>query len=81
MKGLNLKPSMLNTSLWKHHTPNGESANCYKWPQKEFIKLNFEGAAKGNPGAVGTGGLFKDNKGKTLRVYVMDCRNATNNEA
>ena len=32
MKGLNLKPGMLNASLRKHHTPNGEYENYYKCP-------------------------------------------------
>jgi len=49
MKGLNLKPSMLNASLRKHHIPNGDSANCYKCPQKEFFKLDFDEATKGTP--------------------------------
>lgn len=64
MKGLNLKPSMLNASSWKHHTPNGESGNFYKWPQKEFIKLNFDGAAKGNPGAMGKEDYSEMTRGK-----------------
>jgi len=72
---------MLNASLWKHHTFNGEEEDHYKRSKKEFIKLNFDGATKGNGGEVGRGGLFRYDKGKTLRVYVMDCGNATNNEA
>jgi len=30
---------------------------------------------------VETGGLFRDDKGKTLRLYAMDYGNASNNEA
>lgn len=61
-----------------YHQRRGQ--NDCKRHKKEFIKVNFDGAAKGNPGEVGIGGLFRDDMGKTLRVYVMDYGNATNNE-
>lgn len=35
---------------------------------------------KGNPGEVGTGKVFRDDRGRILRIYAMDCGNATNNE-
>ena len=43
--------------------------------------MNFDGVAKGNPGKVGTGGVFRDDRGTMLKIYAMDCGNATNNEA
>lgn len=33
------------------------------------IKLNFDGASKGNPGKARHGGIFKDQEGRPLLVY------------
>jgi len=36
---------------------------------------------KGNPGEAGIGGIFRDDRGRTLKIYAMNCGNAINNEA
>jgi ribonuclease HI len=72
---------MMHKTARKHQTNEVEEVNHYRNPQQGFIKLNFDGAAKGNPGEAGTGGVFRDDRGRTLRIYAMDCGNATNNEA
>jgi hypothetical protein len=41
-----------------------------KWkpPQKNWIKLNFDGASKGNPGRAG-GGMFHNAEGHIMAIY------------
>ena len=53
----------------------------YRCPPHGFSKLNFDGAAKHNPGEAGIGGVFRDAEGKILRTFAMDCGEASNNEA
>jgi len=79
--GLSLKPSMLNPNSWKKKSPNCESPIIFMQPQKYFIKLNFEGATKGNPEATGSRGMFRDDKGNIIRLFAMDCDTTSNNEA
>lgn len=57
----------------KYHNNDAEESNYYSNPQQGFIKLNFDGAAKGNLREVGIGGFFRDDKGRTLIIYTMDC--------
>jgi hypothetical protein len=38
-------------------------------PQTGFLKLNFDGASKGNPGKAGEGGVIKDSGGEIIRMY------------
>ena len=42
------------------------SPDCWNPPPKGFLKLNFDGASKGNPGKVGYGFILRNNKGKML---------------
>jgi len=72
---------MTNKIARKHQTNEMEEVNHYINLQQGFIKLNFDRATKGNPGEAGTGGLFRKYRGTMLRIYTMDCDNATNNEA
>lgn len=81
MARLSLKPKMLNPNSWKQKYPPYESPITFMWPQKGFIKLNFDGAAKGKLGVEGSGGVFKDDKVNTICLFVMDCGTTRNNEA
>lgn len=53
----------------------------YRHPPQGFIKLNFVGTVKHNPGEAGIGGVFRDAGGNTLRTFATDCGEASNNEA
>ncbi|KAH9312988.1 hypothetical protein KI387_028023, partial [Taxus chinensis] len=54
-----------------------------KWtpPRGGFLKLNFDGAAKGNPGKAGGGGVFRDDEGKFLLAYFFNLGIQSNNVA
>jgi len=54
---------MLMPFSWKLKTPPIHSASRYICPLEEFIKMNFNGASKGNPGEVGFGGIFRNHHG------------------
>lgn len=72
---------MMHKLSGKHQTNKEGEVNQFKRPQKDFIKLNFDDVVKGNLGEAGTGGVFKDDRWRTLRIYAMDYGNVTNNEA
>ncbi|GLJ49218.1 hypothetical protein SUGI_1039240 [Cryptomeria japonica] len=42
-----------------------------KWqrPQQNWVKLNFDGASKGNPRRAGGGGVFRNAEGNIMAVY------------
>ena len=49
-------------------------------PGEGFIKLNFDGASKGNPRVAGLGGIFRDNLENTWLICVDSCGIISNNE-
>jgi hypothetical protein len=51
----------------------------WKPPPSSSLKLNFNGAAKGNPGRIGLGGVIKDSKGNIIRIHARSLGNSTNN--
>jgi hypothetical protein len=53
----------------------------WKPPPEGSLKLNFDGASKGNPGRTGTGGVIRDSQGKIIRLYTGSLGNSTNNAA
>lgn len=54
-----------------------------KWepPTKEWIKINFDGASRGNPGISGVGVVARNDKGVILFKGARRLQNGTNNEA
>ncbi|KAL2235277.1 UNVERIFIED_CONTAM: putative ribonuclease H protein [Sesamum indicum] len=42
-----------------------------KWikPDREWLKLNMDGASKGNPGVAGAGGIIRNYLGQTVFVF------------
>jgi probable phosphoglycerate mutase len=46
-----------------------------------FIKINFDGAAKGNPGPAGWGAAIRDSDGKLLGLATGFLGETTNNVA
>jgi len=49
---------MLMANSWKQKLTPYDSPTLFMFPHEEFIKLNFDRAAKENTGAKGTGGVF-----------------------
>ncbi|KAH9293663.1 hypothetical protein KI387_041132, partial [Taxus chinensis] len=50
-------------------------------PEENVVKLNFDGASKGNLGLAGGGGILRNNEGDWLFVYVGPLGWQTNNMA
>lgn len=67
---LNLKQGMLAPQMWKPPDIGCNIPIHFKHPMAGFIKLNFDGASKGNKGSAGFGGLFRDDQGKTRWIYL-----------
>jgi hypothetical protein len=38
----------------------------WKLPPEGSLKINFDGALKGNPGQTGMGGVIRDNQGRII---------------
>ena len=43
---------------------------CWFRPPVDWFKLNFDGAALGNPSKAGRGGLIRDHQGKWVKGYM-----------
>ena len=78
---LNLKLQMLHLGLWKYRPPNQSLEEHWLPPQPGFIKINYDGASKGNPGQAGSGGIFCNSQGAVCRFYALDLGHTTNNKA
>jgi hypothetical protein len=64
------------------HNPQLQiGARNWTLPPSGFLKLNFDGAAKGNPRVAGAGGVIRDSGGNIIRLYVRSMGNSTNNVA
>jgi len=51
---------MIDNKAWKISNVAMSSGSHFTPPKERFIKLNFDGASKGNPGEASLGGLFRD---------------------
>eukprot|EP00253_Pinus_taeda_P011321 PITA_11321 len=60
-------------------TPPKDSPGWHK-PPAGFLKLNFDGASRGNPGLAGIGGVIRNHRGEILYIYSQALGEATNNE-
>jgi ribonuclease HI len=56
-----------------------QSPDRWSPPPSSFIKLNFDGASKGNPGPAGEGGVFRNSQGEILHIYTINLGHSTNN--
>lgn len=81
LKKLNVEQGLIyhQKSKQNHQTAN-QSGAVYRKPPEVFIKLNFDGAAKGNPGPAGFGGIFRNGEGVTDWIYDEHGGTMTNNE-
>ncbi|XP_057827534.2 uncharacterized protein LOC131038938 [Cryptomeria japonica] len=59
------------------------SSEMVKWepPSKQWIKINFDGASKGNPGTSGVGVVARDDNGFIIFKGAQHLQDGTNNEA
>jgi hypothetical protein len=67
LAALNLDPS--KTRLFQNPLRTLLFSFCWSPSPQGFLKLNFDGASKGNPGEAYYGGLFRDENGLILRTY------------
>eukprot|EP00253_Pinus_taeda_P019798 PITA_19798 len=81
LKNLNLKYEMVHNKQSERINARHQSHDKFAYPKDNFIKLNFDGASKGNPGNAGFGGIFRDNQGNTRWIYAEWGGEMTNNEA
>lgn len=59
--------------------PNNADINIWKPPPHGFLKVNIDGASKGNTGLVGFGGVIRDEQGKIKEIFHGHLGTATNN--
>jgi ribonuclease HI len=57
------------------------SPSFWSPPPVDFIKLNFDGASKGNPGAAGYGVVFRNHQGHIILINAGNLGHSTNNAA
>eukprot|EP00253_Pinus_taeda_P033746 PITA_33746 len=81
LQNLNLKYEMVHNKQSERINARHQSHDKFVYPKDNFIKLNFDGASKGNPGNAGFGGIFHDNQGNTRWIYAEWGGEMTNNEA
>lgn len=56
------------------------SLSTWKWPPSGFLKLNFDGASRGNPGPADIGGVLRNSEGEIRYIYSRALGEGTNNE-
>eukprot|EP00253_Pinus_taeda_P001588 PITA_01588 len=80
LKEWNLELKSLVTTTTK---PSTRSTSPSSWspPVPNSYKLNFDGAAKGNPGPAGFGGVIRRHNGEAIQVYYGTMGTDTNNAA
>eukprot|EP00253_Pinus_taeda_P012787 PITA_12787 len=59
------------------------SSQLHSWqlPPEACLKLNFDGASRGNPGIAGIGGAIRNHKGDIIHIFCRSLGECTNNEA
>lgn len=59
------------------------SAPVHQWqpPPEACLKMNFDGASRGNPGTAGIGGVIRNHKGDIVHIFCRSLGECTNNEA
>eukprot|EP00253_Pinus_taeda_P001855 PITA_01855 len=82
LKKLNVDQGMIYQQVSKQNRQlASQIRTAFRKPPEGFIKLNCDGAAKGNPGPAGFGGIFRNGEGVTEWIYVEHGGTMTNNEA
>ena len=78
---LNLKFEMVQYKKNSQMDMRTQSPDKFSYPRGNFIKLNFDGASKGNPGEAGFGGIFRDSNKQARWIFADWGGEMTNNEA
>eukprot|EP00253_Pinus_taeda_P015299 PITA_15299 len=81
LKSLNLTYEMVHNRQAARNTTSNQSQDRFEYPKGNFVKLNFDGASKGNPGNTGFGGIFRDSQQNTRWIFADWGGEMTNNEA
>lgn len=81
IKKLNLNYEMVHTKKISRNSTRAQSLDKFAYPRDNFMKLNFDGASKGNLGNAGFGGIFRDSQKTTRWIYVEWGGAMKNNEA
>eukprot|EP00253_Pinus_taeda_P001472 PITA_01472 len=71
---------IVNHSVPQHKTPPPSLRNSWQCPPVGGLKLNFDGASRGNPGLARIGGVIRNQKGDILHIYYRALGESTNNE-
>ena len=59
----------LNNPCLNKLVPQSNNAEFWQKPLPSAFKLNFDGAAKGNPSLAGFRGVIRDSHGRILNLY------------
>lgn len=70
----------IHNSVLPQGNPHTHLCESWQSPPDGGIKLNFDGASRGNPGSAGIGGVFRNQKGEILHIYYRALGESTNNE-
>eukprot|EP00253_Pinus_taeda_P006223 PITA_06223 len=81
LEKLNMKYEMVYPRKESRQNKQVESPDQFNYPKENFIKLNFNGASKGNPGNAGFGGIFRDSKRSIRWIYTEWGGEMKNSEA
>jgi len=67
--------------LGKKKTTMNTEKDCWQPPLKNYLKLNIDGASKGNPRLAGSGGVLRNEEGRIILIFHSHLGKATNNMA
>lgn len=78
---LNLRFEMIHHKENPRQDMKTQIPDKFSYPRENFIKLNFDGASKGNPDEAGFGGIFRDSNKQVRWIFADWAGEMTNNEA
>ena len=64
-----------------HRSMRQEVLIRWKYPGMGWMKLNTDGASKGNPGKAGAGGLIRGHRGELFEVFAANCGECSSTQA
>jgi hypothetical protein len=77
----NWQPILGNQLATGKHKAQINSPTIWTPPPEHFIKVNFDGASKGNPGPAGYGAVLRNSEGEILALDTGYIGDTTNNVA